>query len=71
MWNLPEDMYKIWLEDMYKEAKADHLAIANHEHLCALGSPDNETATIHEQSAERHREFAKMMDDLISELYTK
>ena len=66
-----EFLHKVWLEDMYREAKADHIAVSNHEHLCALGSPNNEIATIHEQSADMHREFAKMMDDLISELNNK
>ena len=63
------DILKIWLEDLYNKAKEEHLATATHEHLCALGSTDNETASMHELNCDQHRKFAKLMDDLISELY--
>ena len=55
------EMQKKWLEDIYLEAAEDHLSVAKHEHLCALGSPDNEIAIIHENSADSHREFANML----------
>lgn len=69
--NLRIELHNIWLKDIYKNAKEDHLAMASHEHLCALGSPNNETATIHENSADIHRTFAKLMDNMIAELHEK
>ena len=72
------ELYNAWMEevnkkitDVYRNAKDDHLSIAKHEHICALGSTDNETATIHERSADIHRNFAKYMDDLIKEINNK
>ena len=55
------EMQKIWLKSLYVEEAKDHYAMAAIEHLCALGSPDNETATIHESSADEHRAFANML----------
>lgn len=55
------EMQKIWLKALYLEEAEDHYAMAEHEHLCALGSPDNEIATMHELSADEHREFANML----------
>lgn len=68
---MQKELHNIWLEDMYKEARDNHLAVARHEHLCALGSPDNETATIHENMADIHRNFAKLMSNMIAELHVK
>lgn len=72
------ELYNAWMEevnkkiaDVYRKTKEEHLAAAKLEHICALGSPDNETATIHENSADIHRNFAKYMDDLISEINNK
>lgn len=50
-----------WLKGLYREAADDHLIAGNNEHLWALGSDNNETATMHEHNAEEHREFAKIL----------
>lgn len=55
------EMMKIWLKDLYLVSADDHLSVAKHEHLCALGSPDGETAAIHEASADEHRAFANIL----------
>lgn len=67
---LKQSLITAWLNSMYKEARDDHLAKATHEHLCALGSPDNETAIMHEQMADVHRQFARIMNNLITEEMT-
>lgn len=50
-----------WLKGLYRKAAEDHLIIASNEHLWALGSDNNEMAVMHEQNAEEHRGFAKML----------
>ena len=43
------------------EALADeHDVAAKNEHLWALGSPDGDTAAMHEENAEAHREIAEL-----------
>lgn len=64
------ELIKTWLESMYKEAISEHESIAHHEHLCALGSPDMETANMHEANAEMHREFIRIAYNMIGGLYT-
>ena len=56
------DFTKIWLKDIYLNAAKEHLDTAKFEHLCALGSSNNEIATIHENSADDHREFAHILE---------
>ena len=48
---------KIWLEELIEE----HRVAASNERLWAKGSPDAETAEMHEQNAEEHIEFANML----------
>lgn len=62
--NNKNEFTKIWLKDLYLEAAKEHLEMAKHEHICALGSPDNESATMHEHNADDHREFARMMESM-------
>ena len=52
---------KIWLEELIEE----HRIAASNERLWAKGSPDTETAQMHEENAEEHIEFADMLAQLI------
>jgi len=63
---LTENM-KIWLYNMYMSEAEEHFAVARHEHLCALGSPTNEIALIHEMSADEHRAFALRLVNMAKE----
>ena len=58
------EMMKYWLEAMYLQEADDHLGVARLEHLCALGSKDQEIAVIHENSADEHREFARILKEM-------
>ena len=51
---------KLWLEELIEE----HRVAASNERLWAKGSPDNETAQMHEENAEEHIEFADMLATL-------
>lgn len=62
------EMQKIWLKALYVEEAKDHYAMAAIEHLCALGSHDNETATMHESNADEHREFANMLKTMAKKI---
>lgn len=59
--NMMTENMKTWLKALYLNEATDHYAMARHEHLCALGSPTNEIATIHEMSADEHRAYAIML----------
>ena len=52
---------KLWLEELIEE----HRVAASNERLWAKGSPDNETAQMHEENAEEHIEFADMLATLL------
>ena len=62
------EMMKIWLSSMYLQEAEDHLETARFEHLCALGSDDQEIAIIHEHSADEHREFARILKEMAEQL---
>lgn len=62
------EMMKYWLEAMYLQEADDHLEVARLEHLCALGSKDQEIAVIHENSADEHREFARILKEMAEQL---
>ena len=42
---------KIWFQKLLLTEAADHIDTANFEHLCALGSPDDEASMLHEMNA--------------------
>ena len=62
------EMMKVWLKRLYLNGANDHLEIAKHEHLCALGSRSDEIATIHEMSADEHRVFANILKSMAKEI---
>lgn len=64
---MKKDLINAWLKDMYGNEIEDHIAIARHEHLCALGSPDIETATIHENMADIHRAYVSFLNMLMND----
>lgn len=53
---------KFWLEALIEE----HRIAASNERLWAKGSYDKETATLHEENAEEHTEFADMLATLLT-----
>lgn len=59
---------KFWLKNLYLNEAADHIEIARFEHLCALGSPDDETAILHEMNSKEHYEFADILRDMADEI---
>ena len=59
---------KLWLKNLYAEEAKNHLAIAKHEHLCALGAPTNEASTLHELNADEHRAFARILMDMANKI---
>jgi hypothetical protein len=52
---------KIWLKELYTSEASDHLETARFEHLCALGTPNDEASMLHEMNADEHRAFANML----------
>lgn len=59
---------KRWLKSLYRAEIDEALGTAKHEHLCALGSNTTEAATNHEQNADECREYARILEAMISEL---
>ena len=59
---------KLWLKELYLNEAEEHFATAKNEHLCALGSPNNETATLHEMNADEHREFANILISMANKI---
>jgi hypothetical protein len=59
---------KFWLKELYENEANDHLETARFEHLCALGSPTNEAAMLHEMNADEHRAFAKELQDMANKI---
>lgn len=59
---------KIWLKELYLSEANDHLETARFEHLCALGSPNNEAAMLHEMNADEHREFANILKSMATKI---
>ena len=60
--------FKDWEIQMYEEAIKEHSKMAHNEHLHALGSKNNLTATMHENNADMHRLFAKELQKRINKL---
>lgn len=52
---------KLWLKELIEE----HRIAASNERLWAKGSPDSETAQMHEENAKEHAEFADMLSTLL------
>lgn len=59
---------KRWLKKLYRAEIDEALGTAKHEHLCALGSDSTEAANNHEQNADECREYARILEAMISEL---
>lgn len=59
---------KIWLKKLYTNEAEEHFAIANNEHLCALGAPTNEASMLHEMNADEHRVFAHMLIEMANKI---
>lgn len=52
----------IWMRELLDTERIQHLGIAKHEHLSALGSPTNDLATMHEMNADAHKVYAKKLE---------
>lgn len=59
---------RYWLKKLYLHEAADHIETAKFEHLCALGSPDDETAMLHEINSKEHYEFADILRNLADDI---
>lgn len=59
---------KFWLKKLYLNEAADHIETAKFERLCALGSPDDETAMLHEMNSKEHYEFADILRNLADDI---
>ena len=59
---------KFWLKQLYLNEADDHIETARFEHLCALGSPTDEIAVIHELSADEHRAFANILTSMANQI---
>ena len=59
---------KRWLKNLYRTEREQALGMAKNEHLCAMGSNTTESATLHEQNADECRAYARVLEDMISEL---
>lgn len=57
----------IWIEDLFETEIEEAKGAASNEHLLALGSDDEESLQ-HEQNAEENREYAKMLEDTLTQL---
>ena len=64
---LTENM-KFWLKKLYLKEAEDHLDTAKFEHLCALGSPNDEASFLHEMNADEHREFANILKAMANKI---
>lgn len=52
----------IWMRELLDTERIQHLGIAKHEHLAAMGSHTNDLATMHEMNADAHRAYAKKLE---------
>jgi predicted NAD/FAD-binding protein len=59
---------KFWLKKLYLNEANDHLETARFEHLCALGSPNDAAAMLHEMNADEHRAFAKELQYMANKI---
>lgn len=59
---------KIWLKELYLTEANEHLETARFEHICALGSPNNEASMLHEMNSDEHKEFAKLLKSMATKI---
>lgn len=53
------------LRQLIDDERIQQLGMAKHSHLAALGSENNELATMHEMSADVHRDYAQKLEKLL------
>ena len=61
------ELFSMWLKNMYEREMNYHLVEATGEHLAALGSMTNAEAQMHEENADNHRAFAKILEGMMNE----
>ena len=59
---------KIWLKKLYLNEAKEHFEVARFEHLCALGSPTDEAAMLHEMNEEEHRAFVNILKSMAKKI---
>ena len=66
-----DELKEKWLKTMYNSEAEDHIAMANHMHLVALGTEDTETSKMYEYTADIHRSFAQQMNIMAASIKGK
>lgn len=61
------ELFNAWLKNMYEREMNMHLVEATGEHLASLGSMTSAEATMHEENADNHRAFAKILEGMMNE----
>jgi hypothetical protein len=59
---------KEWLKKLYLEGAKEHQEYASNCHLFALGSETQDGSIQFEEFADKHREFARILENLAEEL---
>ena len=57
----------IWIENLFETEIEEARCAASNEHIFALGSDDEESSQ-HEQNAEENREYAKILENALTQL---
>lgn len=52
----------VWLRQLIDDERIQQLGMAKYAHLAALGSENNELATMNEMSADAHRDYAQKLE---------
>ena len=65
---ITDETIAIWLMDLFKNEMEEAEGAASNEHIFALGSDDDESATQHEENAELNRQYVEILKDAYDEV---
>ena len=65
---IEDETIAIWLSNLFKNEIEEVECAASNEHIFALGSDDDESATQHEENAELNRQYAEILRDAYNEM---
>ena len=65
---IEDETIAIWLMDLFKNEIDEVECAASNEHIFALGSDNDESATQHEENAELNRQYAEILKDAYNEV---
>lgn len=65
---IEDETIAIWLSSLFKKEIDEVECAASNEHIFALGSDDDESATQHEENAKMCRQYAEILRDAYNEV---